>query len=410
MRFRLFGFALLLALGCKDPYTPKVISGNRNYLVVDGFINAGANTTTRIRLTRTTNVNDTASVAAEHGANISITQGNSSYILTETGDSGYYETSAMQLATSANCQLHIQTTDQEQYESDDIPVLTAPLIDSVYYAPKDGGMQIFLNGHDPSNTVQYYRWDYTETWAYHPPYTSSVLFDWSKRMLSMRSQGNIDSLHNCYESDQSTDILVYSAQALSQSQVSTFPIAYIPPASIKLSDTYAIDVRQYALNNAAYNYFVTLKKVTEDLGDVFGPLPSQLKGNIHAVKNPDAVVIGYMTASTVREKMIFIYNYNLTWGYSFDTRKYPTQLVGAAGLDVPLDDDTKYFLLTSSPCPDNPPPVVPCSAPHGACCSRAIPINFFQQQQTLQYCYDTICIDCIFWGKGGRKKPDFWPN
>lgn len=408
MRFRLFGLALIFVLGCKDPYTPKVISGNRNYLVVDGFINADANTTTRIRLTRTTNVNDTAAVAAEHGASVSVSQDGNSYALTETGDSGYYETSAIQLVTG-NCQLHIQTADQQEYQSDDIPVLTTPPIDTVYYARKaDDGVQIYLDTHDHSNTIKNFRWDYDETWEYHPPYQSSILYDWSKRILSMRSKTNRDSLYNCYETGYSSDILIYSTQALSESQVSLYPIAYIPSGSIKLSDTYTIHIKEYAISDAAYDYFNTLKKTTQDIGNVFGPMPTQLKGNIHAVNNPNAVVIGYMTASTVTDKRLFIYHDNLTsWKYSFDyDTKYLSNYMSFPGYDTPLDEKMIYFMTNNSPCPEFPPPP-PCSDLYNACCPRAIPV--LNGPKGLQYCYDTICVDCIFWGKGGRRKPDYWP-
>jgi len=410
MRLRLLVLLVVFALGCKDPYTPKVPASNRSYLVVDGFINAGPGTLTQIRLTRTTQVNDTGSVAAVHGARITISQAGQQYNLTESGDSGYYQVTTT--LDGSDCKLSIQTVDGKQFESDPIPVLHAPAIDTITHAIKDQGMQIYLDASDPTNTVQYYRWDYDETWEYHSPYRSRIKYDWSKRMLTLRTSTDADSLNNCYQSESSHDILVYSTQALSESKVSKYSIAFVPPKSQKLSDLYSINVRQYALNNAAYNYYIALQKTSKDLGDVFGPLPSQLKSNMHPVGDNSGVVIGYMTASTVTEKRAFIDNYDLTsWGYTFDYLMYPSNLMDFSGLDQALDAESIYYLQVNSPCPADPttqsPP--PCDRPHKACCRRAFPVNS-PSEKVLQYAYDTICIDCIFWGKGGRKKPDFWPR
>ena len=49
-----------------------------------------------------------------------------------------------------------------------------------------------------------------------------------------------------------------------------------------------------------------MKKNTEDIGSFFGPLPSELKGNIHCLTNPEEPVIGFVTSSAATQKRIFI--------------------------------------------------------------------------------------------------------
>jgi hypothetical protein len=51
-----------------------------------------------------------------------------------------------------------------------------------------------------------------------------------------------------------------------------------------------------------------VKQSSQQTGDIFDPQPSQVKGNIHCTNNPEEPVIGFITASSVTEKRIFINN------------------------------------------------------------------------------------------------------
>ncbi|PUZ21605.1 protein of unknown function [Chitinophaga costaii] len=410
MRY-LIGLALLIlsiVYSCKDPYLPHVIATNKNYLVVEGVINATPGALTRIRLTRTTNVGDTAMVAAEQQANVTVEQDGTVYPLTES-DSGYYEISSLHL-TGTTCRLNITTQKNEQYQSDDIPVKSTPLIDSITYAPKDGGVALFVTSHDDMANTRYYRWEFDETWEYHSPYQSTITYDWSKRMLQYKTLAAQDSLYRCFQSQTSTSIEVSSSETLDKDVIYKYPIAFIPAASVRLSVLYSLHIRQYALPKAAYNYFLNLKKTSQNPGDVFGPLPGELKGNIHSLTRKEEVVIGYVTASSITEQRIFLYNdptfYD--WKYSFDYARYAQNAITIEGIDVTLSDQSKYYLENNSPCPLDPA-APPCTSTFGACCTHAIPLHL-SGPQLLGYVYDTTCIDCIFWGKGGRKKPDYWPR
>ena len=55
-----------------------------------------------------------------------------------------------------------------------------------------------------------------------------------------------------------------------------------------------------------------MKKNTESLGTIFDPLPSALKGNIRSLSNPSEVVIGYVNATTVQQKRMFVSGNQLT--------------------------------------------------------------------------------------------------
>src|SRR5205085_5124378 len=80
----------------------------------------------------------------------------------------------------------------------------------------------------------------------------------------------------------------------------------IPKGSIKLSIKYSILLEQKALTEEAYNYWLNLKKNTESLGGLFDPLPSEITGNIHSLRNPNEAIIGYFSGGSVEKKRIFI--------------------------------------------------------------------------------------------------------
>ena len=300
----------LSLLCCRKPYTPPAITGNASNLVVQGVINAGADSTT-ITLSRTVKVLSAntsnpvlhATVAVESDQDVS-------YPLTETNN-GNYVSAGLNLDKTHTYRLNIKTTNNQQYQSDFVPVVVTPAIDSVGYnilnTPADTGIQIYANAHDPANNVKYYRWDYSEAWEFHSKFISFYVSNGTT--LAVRTQAQ--NVNTCYTNDVSSNIVLGSTAKLKQAVVSQKPIIFIPSTSEKIEAEYSILLHQNALTADAYNFWVSLKTNTEQLGSIFDAQPSQLTGNIHCISNPSEAVIGYVSACTVSSKRIFILNAKL---------------------------------------------------------------------------------------------------
>jgi hypothetical protein len=296
----------VIAASCKKPYNPPVLSTGNNYLVIEGVINSGGDSTF-IKLSRTVKLSGKTSASPELNAIVTV-EGDqkTSYPLEETGN-GNYACAGLNLDNSHKYCLSIKTSNGKQYLSDFVEVVNSPPIDSISYDVRGTvsgpGLNIYANTHDQSNKVHYFRWDYQETWIIHPAFQS--LFKSNGDTVLKRDLVN-DNIYTCWLNDTSSNLVLGSSAKLSRDVIFNNPIISIASTSEKLGDTYSINVKQYALTTDAYNFFVNLKKNTEQLGSIFDAQPSEISGNIHCVSNPSEPVIGYISVGSTASQRIFI--------------------------------------------------------------------------------------------------------
>jgi hypothetical protein len=308
-----FILCIVVMASCKKPYNPGVINSPNSYLVVEGIINSGSDSTI-IKLSRTVNLSNATTINPLPGATLTVEgDQNTSYPLKETVH-GTYVSPGLNLDNSHKYRLRIKTQDSRQYVSDFVAVLNSPPIDSISYKITPDGLNIYSNTHDPHNNARYYRWDYQETWLFHSNFASYFKSDG----ITIQTRNLInDNIYTCWSSDTSSVIILGSSAKLSQDVISDNPITFIPSSSEKLAVKYSILVKQYALTGDAYLFWQNLKKNTEQLGSIFDAQPTQTPGNIHSVTNPLETVIGYISVGSVSSERIFIANQQLpAWSAS----------------------------------------------------------------------------------------------
>src|SRR5664279_4390896 len=142
-------FWILLVLfitGCKEYYDPPAITDNPGFLVVDGFLNGGGDST-YIKLSHTRNLNDTGSKNPELNASILVEGDQHTQIpLINLGDGRY--SNLLPLIPSEKYRITIQTSDGSKYQSDYTPFKITPAIDGVYWEEDSTDVRFFLNTHD----------------------------------------------------------------------------------------------------------------------------------------------------------------------------------------------------------------------------------------------------------------------
>jgi Domain of unknown function (DUF4249) len=325
-------------IACKEPFYPQNVEGNPGFLVVDGFINAG-NDSSFIRLTRTASLNDSSTITELHSKVYVSDAYGGVFPLSELAN-GYYGTDRLDLVQDRTYKLNIQTSDGRTYISDSFPVLKTPPIDSLSWVEDSVGVSTYAYTHDPTNQTKYYRWTYVETWRYDAGIASNIYWDGS-HVLSIPPDQQI---YSCWMNHKSTNLILATTQNLTTDTVNHQLISEVPSGSEKISVRYSILVNQFAITKEAFEYWMNLKTNTELTGSLFDPMPSQVTGNLHCLTHPSELVLGYIGASTVSNMRIFVKVTDLTsWHY----RPYWIDCVQPSSyrISVSAGDPAKYDKL-----------------------------------------------------------------
>jgi hypothetical protein len=372
---RRFFYIILLLVGCKDVYNPTLKNHGYNYLVVDGNIIAG-NDSTFVHLTRTIDVNDTGVVNPELNATIKVEGENGEVFPLQEEGNGFYFSTPLNLNPNENYRLHIFTSNGREYASDYVPVKQTPPIDSVSWKfDPNTGVTVYVNTHDATNNSQYYRWQYTETWEHDSRYFSELIYDPS--INNVRERLPDEQVARCWNTNTSGDIFIATTAGLSADNVYEQQLTQIPYGSQKIDRVYSIFVTQYVLTKEAYEFWDNLKKNTQDLGSIFDPQPFADYGNIHSVTDSSEPVIGYISACSVSQQRIFINWSQVQWPFS-----NPTCVDTTVSQDK-IDSVFSGFVF--------------------------LPVSFASSPPTSVIGSSAECVDCRFMGGGTTTKPPYMP-
>ncbi len=367
--------AALIALvygSCIRTFTAPEGAVSQNYLVVEGFINVG-NDTTYIILSRSNSLSDSQIVKYESGASV-IIEGtdNTSFPLTEASP-GKYSCGPFNAVSTAQYRLHIVTTSGGQYISDDVTPLYTPAIDSVTWANTLGGVTIYANTHGNSSTSRYYHWTYNETFEFQSTIASLYVLDSVYFVPVPRL--DFEAHHTCWQTNYPSNIVLASTTGLSNNTIYQQPVYFLPDSSWKLKIEYSIIVQQQSIDSNTYAFFQLLHNNNDITGSIFDAQPTAISGNIHCVNHPSETVIGYVYATSTSEQRIFINHYQVTgWYPEFNSCQ-------AFMLELPAD----VALIQSG----------------------AIDITNYDPKTLIYYATDAVCADCTL--SGSNVKPAYWP-
>jgi hypothetical protein len=371
---------ILIISGCKKAFTPTgLVSVNNQYLVIEGTINSG-NDTTFIKLSRTKKVDSSLTFTKETNANVTLeNDASGQYPLTEITPGTYFLT-GLTLDVARKYRLRIVTSNSKQYLSDYVEVKNAPPIDSVGFKAQTSGVQIYVNTHDNSNNTKYYRWEFSEAWKFHS-YYESYWDGYSPRLYNY--------VYFCYSNDVSSSIVTATSAKLTNDVIYQAPVANIPLTSDKIQIRYSILVKQYALTSDAYSFWQNLQKNTSGLGSIFDTQPSLNQTNYHSLSDPSEIVVGYLSAGDYTTKRIFIDSAQLKPGY-IETNPFGC-IVDTVNINKPKPGD-----------PNLADPRSGYTTIEGY---YIVPLGPFGTPSEFTYSL-TQCDDCTV--RGGLAPPSFW--
>jgi hypothetical protein len=372
----LFFFAIL---SCREPYLPEIntIHGE-SVLVVEGYLNADGDSEYQLSMTNQLYNKDTSDLAV-HNANLYV-EGENGEIIGESVymGKGRYVIRHPSLKLDSRYRLGI-SAQGKIYLSDFVQVIVSPEITDIkwrYDAEK--GVEITLSSGEGSSP--YFRWEIEETWKFRSRHPSYFLLD--NNTLRPRRTEELKNI--CFKSEKPSRILLYSSAALNKNAVTGHAINSVPKFSEKLGIRYSLLVKQYSISKEAFTYWDLVKNNSENIGDVFGTMPTELKGNIVCVSNPNERVFGYIEAGKVSQKRTYINYDDFEKGWDVINNYY-------AGCDtelVPAGEALDFFGRNKLYIP-------------------LYGVHTNGSMMPTHYEYTSIdCTDCTL--RGTLQKPDFW--
>ena len=281
------------------------------------------------------------------------------------------------------------TVDGDTYQSKFQPLLTSPEIDEVTWRENESSVSIHVTTVAEKEDSRHFMWSFEEDWEFHAEVDMRGN-DEIKPYYKKEHYPDLTETRNpylfCWMHDESRHILLHSTAGLSENRVENAKLHEIGIEDIRISYIYSILVKQWSLSDEAYMYYSTAKQYTEESNGLFTPILSDYQGNIICMSNPDKRAHGYVLASSVTTKRIFIYEEEFKHMHTEYSHPY---CFPATREQAPFEDIlngpwlSPYVLMAKNGDPWTDPDAIR---------------------------YDWNCVNCMKTPGATKNRPDFWPN
>lgn len=165
------------------------------------------------------------------------------------------------------------------------------------------GIQFFADLDAENVSTRNFMWEVTETWEEHAALPIEWYYDGKLHHILPPS----DSLTYCWHTNTKKNVFTLSTNSLSQNKYRRFKLNLVDNySSQRLVYGYSLLVRQFALSDAAFDYWNKIQNNSNDQGGLYEKQPMVVKGNLHNLSNPDQQILGFFGAGDVKSKSIFV--------------------------------------------------------------------------------------------------------
>ena len=380
----------LLITSCIEEYKMPTYAANdfEPELVIQGYILSGEESLVYLSMTEPV-YNESESIPITNAkVNIIGQNGYESKTAEYHEERDCYIIDTEQLSQETLYALRVEL-DGEVYQSDFSSIIDSPEIDEVTYKEHEDGISIHLTTHANLEESRYYMWGYEEDWEFHADLDLHVLqngtFIYDNYKYTFDDFGT-NPYYYCWSHRNSYNIFLHSTNDLQENTIKDKELLRIPTDDIRISYIYSILVKQWSLTPEAYTYYHTLESMTENSGGLFQVMPSELRGNVSCISNPDIKVRGYIISSNVKTKRIFIY------ASEFETL-------------VPTYENCSFAF------PPNPLYLGwELSWRDQINNKGSVVLTYSDKIDANSLLYSSTCVDCRQTAGATKKRPDFWPN
>lgn len=295
----LFGF-----FTCVEPFEPDIEKYD-DMLVVEGFI-SNEEIPYTVKLTRSFKAEEKEGEKIS-GATVMIisSEGEEEVLQEKSENSGIYTTVNKDFIGKYGVEykVSIQIGD-ERFESEFEVLQEAPEIDSLYYSYEEKqiftengssvlkGITINIDTYKKENEGSFYQWEYEETW----------------RFQTKTTKPGFEDKQICYANSRSQGFIIGSISQNRDNALIGEDIYFIDNYSDRLNDRYTTEIKQYCINESAYQFYKLLKEQEENVGSLFDKIPISIKGNVKSISSDQKAVLGMFRVAGVKKKRIFIDN------------------------------------------------------------------------------------------------------
>ncbi len=285
--------------------------GYDNLLVVEATI-TDQNTPQTIRLTRTQKLTETTA-ASETGAQVWLEdEGNNQTMFNETAPGVYKTLGNFGANPGVSYTLHILTSSGKSYVSQAVQMTSTPEIDSIYAEfeldpqPENqygGYFRFFLDSRNNPEKHPYFRWTWNSTFELEVPTPARWKWLGGNEFITIEWGGvnNHLQVQHCWKSDSST--LINIEELLNESkEVLHLPIHTIHSGTRVMQIGYSLEVKQYAISKAAYDYWNLIAETTQQQGLLSDKQVGTIRGNMRNTSDASEIVLGYF--DVVQERAV----------------------------------------------------------------------------------------------------------
>lgn len=304
-------FAAALAFSCVYPFDAKV-EGGGGIISIEGDILAGDWTTVLVTGSQALATTDlpplidaTVYVESRNGQ-----RKNAVRVEAGTGDfaeHAYYLIDTRKLDVSQQCRL-VVVIEGTTYACDWQDIRRTSQVDSLSYqiAEDREWMDICVSAHGEADGG-YYRWIGREVYEYKADFQATVYFDPAADSVTYFADGA--NYYYCWMRRSAPDIMTASTLQMEQDRLVDYPVMSINCRDERISYYYKISLIQESISEDAWRYWNNIARNSSEVGGLFSPQPSEIRGNIHNLQDTTEYVIGYISASQVSEARIMIPNH-----------------------------------------------------------------------------------------------------
>lgn len=373
MKKFLFLTSLALALaGCIYPFDAEVASEDSGGLVVEGDILIGD--LARVSL----------SCVRPFGE---YSKGVSGNVWIEDEDGNQYIEDASKFSDSFTINMEQASPDKRyrlrvrlmnpvtgssstDYTSDWLEVQPAPSFDKLDYVVDENSIDLKLSLSSPGGSGCF-RWDFDEIWQFHAPLQATHTYD-PEQGIYIKYK-DYTPYYWCWAYMGSYQAGLAIAKSTGGERIVDHDFYSISRDNLRLQTLYYIEVKARGISQECYDYLHTIEVNSTSTGSLTNPEPSQILGNIHSDTDPDEVVIGYIEASRIATKSIYIEAGYYREGHT----RYETFHPDPERLN-------QFYYNGFRPA-------------------------FPEQSETDIVWIEQRCVDCVAMG-GSKYKPPFWPT